>query len=184
MLVTTCTPEQFTCNNSQCITLEKVCDFKPDCQTVVVAEECHAPPEAAHRTVVLNFLTTTPPRGICASVSGHLPRVTLTLSVLDFRPVWGGQPGQHLGKLQAGPDVGAKCGYPCCSSGHLVGPFVAKQACKAGTPACMCPRMVVMRFMLSLGLGCCSTCRVECVCDHCTLTAPPSLRCSRHLPKP
>ena len=32
LLLTTCTPEQYTCNTLQCITLDKVCDMKPDCQ--------------------------------------------------------------------------------------------------------------------------------------------------------
>lgn len=40
LLLSTCTPEQFTCNNFQCITLDKVCDMKSDCQRGEDESDC------------------------------------------------------------------------------------------------------------------------------------------------
>ncbi|XP_050726973.1 uncharacterized protein LOC127003912 [Eriocheir sinensis] len=40
LLLSTCTREEFTCNNTQCIALDKVCDRKPDCQEGEDEQDC------------------------------------------------------------------------------------------------------------------------------------------------
>ncbi|XP_063859545.1 uncharacterized protein LOC135100504 isoform X1 [Scylla paramamosain] len=40
LLMSTCSSEQFTCNDLQCITLDKVCDMKPDCKKGEDERDC------------------------------------------------------------------------------------------------------------------------------------------------